>query len=316
MFPFMWSRWKQDKPMSRTEFDRKFPDDAACARHLVTTRWPDGFTCPECGSVKGWELSCKRFTWECAGCSRQTSVTAGTVMHRSKIGLRKWFELAHMMTSHSNGVSAEQAQAQLGLGSWNTAWLMLTKLRRAMVDPARSKLAGTVEVDETTIPFRTKREPPAGGQGRSPVGKIAIVCAVELSPDGEPRRIRMEKIPDYTQATLHRFIDRNVAPRSVVRTDGNPSYEGLADHRHDPHVIGKMAAHVVLKWVHRAISNMKRWLMGTFHGGRRPHLNRYLDEFVWRWNRRRSFAAAFDGLLGIAVTLRHASRQDFVAQLA
>jgi hypothetical protein len=113
--------------MSRTGFDGRFPDKVACARHLAKPRWPDGFVCPACGVCKGWEVETKPFTWECSGCRRQTSVTAGTVMHRSKLPLRTWFEAVHLLTSHSNGISAEQAQAQLGIGSYKTAWLLLHK---------------------------------------------------------------------------------------------------------------------------------------------------------------------------------------------
>ncbi len=240
-------------------------------------------------------------------------------MHRSKVGLRKWFQLVHMMTSHSNGISAEQAQAQLGLGSYGTAWLMLQKLRRAMVDPERSKLGGIVEIDETTVPYRTVLDPVAGGQGRSPVGKLAIVCAVELGEDGKPQRIRAAPIADYTTATLGAFVRANVADHAVLRTDGNPSYRSLAngpeDYRHVPKVVGSMAAHVLLKWVHRAISNAKRWFTGTFHGVRREHLQRYLDEFVFRWNRRRSFSSAFTRLVQLAAHLRPATFRDFVDQL-
>ena len=141
--------------MSRAEFAQRFADEAACARHLFQTRWPNGFVCPGCGGVKSWELSGKRFTWECAGCGRQTSVTAGTVMHRSKLSLTVWFTAIHLLSSHSNGISALQLQAQLGLGSYKSAWLLLHKLRRAMVDPHRLPLAELVEVDESEIAYRT-----------------------------------------------------------------------------------------------------------------------------------------------------------------
>ena len=159
----MASRWKHDRPMSRAEFAQRFPDEAACARHLFQRRWPIGFVCPACGGVRGWELSGKRFTWECAGCGRQTSVTAGTVMHGSKLPLTAWFTAIHLLSSHSNGISALQLQAQLGLRSYKSAWLLLHKLRRAMVDPDRLPLAELVEVDESEIPYRTKDDPPAGG---------------------------------------------------------------------------------------------------------------------------------------------------------
>lgn len=307
----MTSRWKQDKPMSRTAFDRKFPDDAACARHLAKLRWPDGFVCPECESCKGWELETKRFTWECAGCHRQTSVTAGTVMHRTRLPLRTWFITIHILTSHSNGISAEQAQAQLGLGSYKTAWLLLTKLRRAMVDPDRALLRGIVEVDETEVVYRTKRDPIAG-YGIPNVGKLLMIGAVELSEEGHPRRLRLEPLADKTGERVRGFVERVVQPQSTVITDGLPGYKALANHQHLGKTVGNMAGHVVLKWIHRAFSNLKRWLVGTLHGVRKPHLARYLDEFVFRWNRRRRTAPAFDRLLGLTVRMGHATMRQFV----
>lgn len=306
------SRWKNDRPLSRTEFARRFPDDAACARYLFEKRWPDGFVCPACGGVKGWELSTKKFTWECAACGRQTSVTAGTVMHRSKLSLHLWFMAAHLVTSHSNGISALQLQAQLGLGSYKTAWLMLHKLRRAMVDPEREPLADLVEVDESEVPFRSKDDPVDGGQGRSHVGKLLIIGAVELSEDGHPRRIRLEPIADFSGASVKGFVQRVVAKGATVISDGWSGYQGLKEHAHRPKVVGKMAAHVLLPWVHRVFANLKRWAMGTLHGLRKAHLSRYLNEFVFRWNRRRHMRVAFDSLLGLTVRLSPATYRDFV----
>lgn len=300
--------------MSRAAFERRFPDDAACSRHLAERRWPDGFVCPACGGTKGWALSRVRATWECAGCARQTSVTAGTILHRSHLRLKVWFTAIHIVTSHSNGISALQLQAQLGLGGYKTAWLMLHKLRRAMVAPDRSLLQDLVEADESEIPLRTRADPPAGGQGRSPVGKMFIAAAVELSPEGQPRRIRMAPIENFAAASLHPFIAGAVAPGARVITDGWSGYVGLPGRSHEPKVIGPMAAHVVLKWVHRVFATFKRWALGTLHGVRKPHLRRYLDEFVFRWNRRRHTAAAFDTLLGIGARLGHASYRDFVDQ--
>jgi predicted RNA-binding Zn-ribbon protein involved in translation (DUF1610 family) len=310
----MANRWKHDRPLSRAEFEVRFPDDAACARHLAERRWPDGFVCPDCGGAKGWELTGKRFTWECAACGRQTSVTAGTALHRSHLGLKVWFLAAHIVTSHSNGISALQLQAQLGLGSYKTAWLLLHKLRRAMVDPDRSLLQGAVEVDETTMPLRRKADPPAGGQGRSPLGKMLVAGAVELSPEGQPRRIRLAPIADFSAASFKPFVAAVAATGARVITDGWSGYPGLPGHVHDAKVIGPMAAHVALKWTHRVFSNLKRWGLGVFHGLRRQHLQRYLDEFVFRWNRRRHTAAAFDTLLGLGARLAPATARDFIDQ--
>jgi hypothetical protein len=310
------NRWKHDRPLSRAQFEARLPDDAACADYMARRRWPDGFVCPCCGGAKSWTLKTKAFTWECAACRRQTSVTAGTVMHASHLPLKTWFTAIHIVSSHSNGVSALQLQGQLGLGSYKSAWLMPQKLRRAMVDPGRSLLEGVVEIDETEMPLRRKDDPPAGGQGRSPQGKMFVAGAVELSPDGHPRRIRLAPIPDFSAATLRPFVAAVAAPGARVVTDGWSGYAGLPDHAHDPKVVGPMAAHIVLRWTHRVFSNLKRWALGTFHGLRRQHLKRYLDEFVFRWNRRRHTAAAFGTLLGLGTRLEPATARDFVEQRA
>jgi hypothetical protein len=299
--------------MSRAAFDARFPDEAACARYLAQKRWPDGFVCPACGVCKGWELETKPFTWECSGCHRQTSVTAGTVMHRSKLPLRTWFEAIHLLTSHSNGISAEQAQAQLGLGSYKTAWLLLTKLRRAMVNPDRILLRDLVEVDETEVPFRAKDDPIAE-HGITNVGKLLIIGAVELDEDGRPQRLRLEPLKDKTGPSVRGFVERVVKRGANVVSDGLPGYRKLSEHRHIGKTVGTMAAHVLLPWVHRAFSNLKRWFMGTLHGVRKKHLRRYLDEFTFRWNRRRHTRTAFDTLLDLTMRLPHASMRDFVEQ--
>jgi transposase-like protein len=309
----MRSRWKHDKPMSRSDFDRRFPGEEACARYLAAKRWPDGFVCPACGHGKGWELASKPFTWECAGCHRQTSVTAGTVMHRSKLPLRTWFEAVHLLTSHSNGISAEQAQAQLGIGSYKTAWLLLHKLRRAMVSPDRGLLRSLVEVDETEIPFRSKHDP-IKAHGIANVGKLLVIGAVELSEEGGPRRLRLAPLKDRSGESVRSFVERVVERGATVVSDGLAGYRKLGRHRHVGKTVGDMAAHVLLPWVHRAFANLKRWLTGTFHGVRKPHLGRYLDECVCRWNRRRHTRVAFDTLLGLALRLPHASMRDFIGQ--
>lgn len=302
--------------MSRAAFEARFPDEVACGRHLVERRWPDGFVCPHCGSRKGWRLRRARPIFQCAGCRKQTSVTAGTVMHRTHLALRTWLFAAHIVTSHSNGISALQLQAQLGLGSYETAWFLLHRLRRAMVDPERRLLQDLVEIDETDIPLRSKHDPidRGRGRGRSAVGKMLVAGAVELSPAGEPRRIRLAPIADFSAPTLTAFVDGAAAPGATVVTDGWRGYADLPRHEHVAKTVGGMAAHVVMTSVHRAFSNLKRWGLGTFHGFRRAHLRRYLDEFVFRWNRRRHTRAAFDSLLGLATRLPPATYRDVVDQ--
>src|SRR3954454_127782 len=163
-----------ERPGSLPEFEAQFPDDAACARWLFGKRWPDGFRCPGRGHAKGWELGRGALLVERARCRRQTSVTAGTVLHRGHLPLKLWFLAAWLVATHRNGMSARQLWLQLGLGSYETAWLLLRKLRRAMVGPEREPLAGLVEVDETSPPFRTKDDPVAAKPGRSREGKLLV----------------------------------------------------------------------------------------------------------------------------------------------
>src|SRR6266851_2609408 len=203
--------------------------------------------------------------------------------------------------SDSNGISALQMQRQLGLGSYRSAWLLCGKLRHSMLAPGRSALAGLVEVDETEIPCRGKNDPLTGAGGRSHQGKMLIVGAVEVQDGGAgPGRIRLNAVPDYSADSLHPFIAGNLAPGATAKTDGWSAYPGAPSVKHDPHVVGQMAAHIVLPWVHRIFSNLKVWALGVYHGLRRKHLQSYLDEFVFRFNRRRTRHAAFRSLLGIA----------------
>ena len=287
-------------PTSLIDFQRRFPDEDACAAWLFATRWPSGFRCPGCGGEKSWPHGGKRFTYECASCGKQTSVTAGTILHGSKLPLTAWFWAAYLMATHSNGISALQLQKQLALGSYKTAWLLTAKLRRAMTVPDRRSLAGFVEVDETTLPLRSKDDPLTGGGGRSRQGKMLVAGAVEVEGDA-PGRIRLEKIENFSAASLHGFVSANVAQGATIKTDGWAAYPGAPGVDHDPHVVGAMAAHVVLPWIHRVFSNLKTWALGVYHGLRDKHLQSYLDEFVFRFNRRRSRHAAFSSLFSIAL---------------
>src|SRR5271167_2889408 len=162
-------------PASLVEFQRQFPDDHACAAWLFAARWPSGFRCPACAGAKGWPHGAKPFTFECAACGMQTSVTPGTSLHGSKLPLIAWFWAVYLMATHSNGSSALQLQKQLALGTYKSAWLMAAKLRRSMVAPGRSALAGWVEVDETEIVCRSKNDPLTGG-GRSHHGKMLMTA--------------------------------------------------------------------------------------------------------------------------------------------
>jgi len=300
------------KHLSFLDFQAWFPDEESCLRLLLDRRWPDGFVCPKCGGRVGDMLKSRAYTYECRGCGRQTSVTAGTIMHRTKLPLRIWFWAAHLMATHSNGMSARQLATQMGI-AYSSAWLLEQKLRRSMVDPNRDLLEGVVEVDQTEMPLRADEHPD------SPLktGKILVIGAVEVRDrttkkaqkpkaigakylDTMSGRARLAIIPSNEAVHIHSFIRANIAPGSTLMTDGHASYPGLDGYRHDPRVIGNMAAHIPLKWIHRAFALLKRWGLGTYHGFRREHIDTYLDEFVFRYNRRFYRHVSFDTVLGIA----------------
>ena len=311
------------KGRSLSQFQETFPDEASCAAFLSERRWPKGFVCPGCGEQRAAALKSRAYTDECLDCGRQTSATAGTVMHRSKLPLTTWFWAAHLMATHSNGMSARQLEDQLGV-TYKTAWLLTQKLRRSMVDPDRDPLEGVVEVDQAEIPFRESDAFFERGNG----GKILVVGAVEVidrdANQPKPRRkhakyldtragrIRLAMIADNSAASIEAFVRANVKRGATLLTDGHASYPGLTDYRHDPRIVGKMAGHVVLPWIHRAFSLMKRWSLGTYHGLRRTHLDTYLNEFVFRYNRRFHRHVSFEALLGLAAHHAPASYWDIV----
>jgi transposase-like protein len=273
----------EDYPRTLLELERRFPDDAACRRYLFALRWPDGFVCPRCRQTQAWETG--RGLWLCAACRHQASVTAGTIFQDGHLPLTLWFRAVWQVTSQKNGVSALGVQRVLGLGSYQTAWAWLHKLRRAMVRPGRDRLAGTVEVDEA---YWGAEEP--GVSGRLTHSKRLIAAAVEVVGT-RMGRIRLKRIPNHTRATLHGFIAQAVEPGSSIRTDGLNQYAGLSGYTHEAIVVKRQAetASALLPGVHRVISLLKRWLLGTHQGAvSGAHLDYYLDEFTFRFNRRAS----------------------------
>src|SRR5689334_20872586 len=224
-----------DFPRSLIEFQQRFGDEAACAQYLAAARWPDGFVCPGCGGGKAWRLKTKAWTYECAHCGRQTSVTAGTIMHHSKLPLTTWFWAAYVMATQPNGISALQLQRELSLGSYKTAWLLCTKLRRAMAAPGRNPLSGTVELDKTEITWRSKNDHAASG-GASDDRKTLIVGAVEIQ-DLRLDRIRLSTMPDDSAASLNAFVDSNLAPDAIAQTGGLVASSGGPGINHDPPVV-------------------------------------------------------------------------------
>jgi transposase-like protein len=280
----------------------KFASEEACHQYLAACRWPDGFVCPQCGQQRAYELANQR-RWQCVACRHQVSLTAGTVLHNTKTPLTVWFWAAYLMSTDKRGVSALLLQRQLALRRYETAWMMLHKFRRAMVNLAREPLRGEVEVDETWVGGTQ-----AGLRGsRQLKGRKAALVIVAVEKRGRATgRIRMAVIPDFKSATLTAFLKQNMAPGSTVYTDGLKSFTGLqeAGFKHVPRtqplrIDLRKGAKSVVPFADRAIGNLQQWLIGTYHGVSRDQLQVYLDEFVFRHNRRRQPMAAFQTLLGL-----------------
>ena len=278
-----------DYPGTFQDFDNWFSSETACLEYVGKLRWPNGFTCPGCGEKPDKPSLMGRGLFLCRKCKRQTSITAGTLFHRSHKPLRTWFLAMWFVTSQKHGASALGLKRVLGLGSYNTAWAWLHKLRRAMVRPGREQLSGEVEVDETFVGgVGTK------ARGRGSKRKAIVAIAAEIRGRGTGR-IRMAKIPDLTALTLRRFVANNVQRGSELRTDACSGYSGI-DAMGYKHIIKNLSdsedpAHVVMPRVHRVASLFDRWWLGIHQGAIRPsHLDYYLDEFTFRFNRRTSKA--------------------------
>jgi transposase-like protein len=272
----------EDYPSTLMELERRFSTNGACREYLLALRWADGWVCPRCGGGRG--LPIRRGLFRCRDCCYEASVMAGTIFQDTHMPLTVWFRAMWYVTSQKNGVSALGLQRVLGLGSYKTAWAMLHKLRRAMVRPGRDRLRGTVEVDETYWGGREE-----GVVGRLTEDKALIVVAAEEDGRGIGR-IRLRRIPDLTKASLHGFIRQAIEPGSTVQTDGWHAYLGLRGYIHDRQVqVAQEDGERLLPRAHRVVSLLKRWLLGTHQGAiGHDHLDYYLDEFTFRFNRRKS----------------------------
>lgn len=279
-------RGVEDYPRTLTELEARFSTDDACRAYLYQLRWPDGFHCPKCGHGKAWPVGARLF--QCAACGRQSSVTAGTIFQDTRTPLTTWFRAMWWVTSQKTGASALGLQQILGLGSYQTAWVWLHKLRRAMVRPGRDRLTGRVEVDETY--WGAGEE---GVRGRQLVNRTLIAVAVEQVGRRAVGRIRMRRIPNASADSLQAFIEDSIERGSVVNTDGWLGYDRLKKrgYRHRITFLEgrKESPSDLLPRVHRVVSLLKRWLLGTHQGAVSfEHLDYYLDEFTFRFNRRTS----------------------------
>lgn len=276
----------RDYPRTYREFTVMFPDELACSSYLEQLRWPLRFCCPCCGTEgEAWRQTRGRLL--CRRCRHQTSVSAGTILEKTRTPLTTWFEAAWLLTTAKNGLSAKTLERTLGV-SYRTAWTMLHRFRVAMVRAERGQLRGHVEVDETLVGGVDKRGTP--GRGAS---KEVVVIAVEvLDPKGFGR-IRMRSIPSAAGVHLVGFVCDVVAPGSEVHTDAWHGFDALSKKDYVRRITNLSQsgdpAHVVMPGVHRVASLLKRWILGTHQGSiAAEHLQGYLEEFTFRFNRRTS----------------------------
>jgi transposase-like protein len=306
-------------PTSLPEFQRVFPNDGACAAYLERLRWPDGFACPKCETRGEPYRFPKRSSvvLRCRDCQANISLTAGTVMHRSHTPISTWFWGAYLVTTQTPGQSALQFQRQLGIGRYETAFQILHKLRAGMVRPDRDRIGGphAVEIDETLVGGRTR------GEGRGVHHKALVIGAVEIRHGSKatkhehsyarPKRgktfagrLRLRVVSERDKKTLDAFVTDNVERGTTVTTDGWQGYDNLKalGYDHEQLTLGgnPTAVEVALPMIHIVFSNLKSWLRGTHHGVSLSHLQAYLNEYVFRFNRRFYPMTAFNSVLGLA----------------
>ena len=307
-----------DLPGDLPSFLARFGSDEQCRCYLFQARWPEGFHCAGCGHDQAWALK-SRLVYECAACGRQHSLLAGTIFEQTKTGLARWFLAIFLVTSSKGGIAATELQRQMGFGSYQTAWSWLHKIRKAMVGPGRLPLAARVEADETYV-----GGPRPGRSGRGAAGKTRVAGAVE-SGRGKARgrrlgRLRLAVVPDVSARSLEGFLATAVAKPAPVATDGWSGYGGLAaaGYRHEPVNLSASwgDASLRLPAIHLVFGLAKRWLLGTHHGAvGAKHLPAYLDEFVFRFNRRaaRSISHRFARLVEHAVQIQPTTYRALVA---
>ena len=297
-------------PKTFEEFLEWFQSNTDCERYLEWIRWPDGLECPRCSSRKLWRT--ERGLLHCGDCQHQTSVTVGTVFEGTRKPLLLWFHLMWLMMAQKTGLSAKNLCDTYGFGSYQTAWVWLQKLRSVMIREGREQLRGRVEVDETYIGGRK-----SGARGRGAEGKTLVLVAVE-GEEGKLGRVRFRCVPAAAAEHIEPFVRDHVDPRAVVVSDGLPAYNGLSasgfDHRPCCLSTDGNEAHREIEHVHLVVSLLKRWLIGTHQGAVRPtHLQAYLDEFAFRFNRRLSQhrGKLFHRLMQQTVTLRPKTVKEF-----
>lgn len=282
------------------QIQRRFPTELACRKYLEKQRWGQGFRCPRCRCQRmGFHR--RRGLYQCKGCRYQASLTAGTIFHKTRTPLHKWFWLVLLMSQNKHGVSMLEAQRMLGIRSYKTVWGMCHKIRTAMRHrDARYKLAGLIELDDASFGHKFR----GGNRQKRGDTEKTVRVAVSTSPEGRPRFARMEVADCAGIGHAQDMARRSFAPKQVIRTDGGHSFPVLKElgYQHERHpYLTPQGMDQFLPWVHTVIANAKRFMLGTHHQESPKYLQRFLDEFAYRFNRRWVAGQLFDRLLTACV---------------
>ncbi|MDR0302974.1 MAG: IS1595 family transposase [Treponema sp.] len=298
----------QQESINILEFQQRFQTNDACRDHLFKIRWPEGLTCPICGSKDFYKIT-TRNVYECK-CGHQISLTAGTIMHGSHTPLYKWFWAIYLAAYDKRGVSALRLQKELCV-SYPTAWLMLQKIRHAMGgQDSRYLLAGIVETDETYIGGSK-----SGGKRGRGTEKTPIQAALSVNEEGCPEFLKMEILNDITGQSIRDFTEKHIQEGSIIRSDKYSSYKKAFEDRlyiHEAERFGIEENPEHLKWLHQVIGNVKAYIVGTYHGIGEKHLQAYLDEFCFRFNRRQFSGQLFNRLLNACMNSTTITYQEII----
>ena len=290
---------KADK-LNLIQFQERFNTEEACEEYLFIKKWPNGYECPKCGHEKYYYIKTRKL-YECRKCSHQASLTAGTVMHRSKLDLKTWFWTIYLVSSDKRGRSALSISKNLDL-NYRTAWRLLHKIRRAMAErDANYQLAGFVEMDDAY--FGAPR-PDTDGRGTT---KPKVVIALSTDSQGNPLYARMQVVDAISINEISRIVQGCIEKGSSVLTDGHSSYRKplKENYIHKSQNYYEAKSNSFLKWLHVLVGNAKAFILGTYHGLDNKYLQAYLDEFCYRFNRRFDLKQSFGRLLNACISGNH-----------
>ncbi len=286
------------KGLALHDFMDEYGTEEQCRDALFRLRWPNGFVCPECGETSYCELKSRKL-YQCHKCHHQSSLTAGTIFHGTRLALKKWFLAIYLLTQRKKSISALELKRELGV-NYNTAWLVKHKLMQVMYERQRDKrLSGRIEMDDAYLGGEK-----SGKRGRGSENKLPFIAAVQTT-DGKPMTMHLRRVKGFRKMEISRYAKRSLTAGSLVVSDGLSCFEEVtnAECLHQPIIVGsgrQAAQHPAFKWVNTVLGNVKSALRSTFHAVREKHVPRYLAEFEYRFNRRFDLPSMIERLVYVA----------------